>query len=149
MQGADGGSARRPFLRSMRAAVRAAGYEPGVVLPSSLAALAALETTEPVLAACLSGMSLTTSITSGQDLLLYRTLELPEDPASGLAKCSATSRWRQPTLKTSWRRRPRQLYYGGDWRGAGFCPLDQGPGAECGGTGAPAHDRARRQRWAT
>jgi len=70
-----------PILAEYEAAVRAAGYEPGAVLPSSLAALAALETPEPVLAACLSRLALTTSITNGQDLLLYRTLDLPEDPA--------------------------------------------------------------------
>ena len=55
-----------PILAEYEAAVRAAGYEPGAVLPSSLAALAALDTTEPVLAACLSGLSLTTSITNGR-----------------------------------------------------------------------------------
>jgi type IV pilus assembly protein PilM len=36
---------------------------------------------EAVLIANLSPVALTTSITSGQDLLLYRTLDLPEDPA--------------------------------------------------------------------
>jgi type IV pilus assembly protein PilM len=49
------------------------------VLPSSLVALEAIDSMEAVLAANLSGLTLTTSITNGQDLLLYRTLELPED----------------------------------------------------------------------
>jgi type IV pilus assembly protein PilM len=75
-----------PILEEYEAAVRAAGFEPGAVLPSSLAALAAVEANEPVLAACLSGFSLTTSITNGQDLLLYRTLDLPNDPAQRLAE---------------------------------------------------------------
>jgi type IV pilus assembly protein PilM len=35
---------------------------------------------EAVLIANLSPLALTTSITNGQDLLLYRTLDLPEDP---------------------------------------------------------------------
>ncbi len=35
---------------------------------------------EAVLIANLSALALTTSITNGQDLLLYRTLDLPEDP---------------------------------------------------------------------
>ena len=61
--------------------MRAAGYEPGAVLPSSLAALAALETDEAALITCLGGGALTTAITHGQDLLLYRTLELPADAA--------------------------------------------------------------------
>ncbi len=33
-----------------------------------------------MLTANLSTLALTTSITNGQDLLLYRTLDLPEDP---------------------------------------------------------------------
>lgn len=75
-----------PVLAEYEAAVRAAGYEPGVVMPSSLAALAALESLEPILAANLSSLALTTSITSGQDLLLYRTIELPTDMAARVAE---------------------------------------------------------------
>ncbi len=41
---------------------------------------------EAVLAANLSAHAITTSITNGQDLLLYRTLDLPEDPAPRAAK---------------------------------------------------------------
>jgi type IV pilus assembly protein PilM len=58
-------------------AVRAAGYEPGVVLPSTLAALAALTTSDAALVVNRNGLSLTTAITSGDELLLHRTLELP------------------------------------------------------------------------
>jgi type IV pilus assembly protein PilM len=71
-----------PVLSEYEAAVRAAGYEPGAVLPSGLAVLEAGEageTMEAALIANLSYLSLTTSIVSGQDLLLYRTLDLPED----------------------------------------------------------------------
>ena len=70
-----------PILAEYEAAVRAAGYEPGAVLPSSLAALAARDSMEAVLTANLSGAALTTSITNGQDLLLYRTLDLPDETA--------------------------------------------------------------------
>ena len=69
-----------PVLAEYEAAVRAAGYEPGAVLPSSLAALEAVDSMEAVLTANLSTLALTTAITNGQDLLLYRTLDLPEDP---------------------------------------------------------------------
>lgn len=75
------------ILAEYETAVRAAGYEPGAVLSSSLAALEAVgmgessNALEAVLIANLSPVALTTSITSGQDLLLYRTLDLPEDPA--------------------------------------------------------------------
>jgi type IV pilus assembly protein PilM len=68
------------ILQEYEDAVRQAGYEPGVVLPTSLAALGVIDSTEPVLTASLSAQALTTSITHGQDLLLYRTLDLPEEP---------------------------------------------------------------------
>lgn len=68
-----------PILQEYEAAIQKAGYEPGAVLPSSLAALAAVDSEEPVLAANLGEMALTTSITNGHDLLLYRTLDLPLD----------------------------------------------------------------------
>ncbi len=70
-----------PILAEYEAAVRAAGYEPGAVLSSSLAALEVIDSMEAVLAANLSHLALTTSITNGSDLLLHRTLDLPEDPA--------------------------------------------------------------------
>jgi type IV pilus assembly protein PilM len=69
-----------PVLTEYEAAVRQAGFEPGAVLPTSLAALAAIDSADPILAANLGAVALTTSITHGQDLLLYRTLDLPEDP---------------------------------------------------------------------
>ncbi len=49
-----------PILAEYEAAVRAAGYEPGAVLPSSLAALEAVDTMEAVLTANLSTLALTT-----------------------------------------------------------------------------------------
>ena len=67
-------------------AVRDAGYEPGAIMPAGLAALAALDTTEAALVAHLGSTSLTTAITSGQNLLLYRTIELPEQPEARLAE---------------------------------------------------------------
>lgn len=70
-----------PILAEYEAAMRTAGYEPGAVLPSSLAALEVIDSMEAVLAANLSTLALTTSITNGSDLLLHRTLDLPEDPA--------------------------------------------------------------------
>jgi type IV pilus assembly protein PilM len=69
-----------PILAEYEAVVRQAGYEPGAVLSSSLAALAGLDKMEAVLVANLTDRALTTSIANGQDLLLFRTLDLPEDP---------------------------------------------------------------------
>lgn len=75
-----------PVLAEYEGAVRAAGYEPGAVLPSSLAALEIVDTMAAVLTANLSPLALTTSITNGSDLLLHRTLDLPEDPHERLAE---------------------------------------------------------------
>ncbi|MGA2276672.1 MAG: hypothetical protein ABSG00_03635 [Terracidiphilus sp.] len=70
-----------PVLAEYEAVARMAGFEPGAVLPTSLAALGAVESDDPVLTANLGALALTTAITHGQDLLLYRTLDLPEEPA--------------------------------------------------------------------
>lgn len=69
-----------PVLAEYEAAVRAAGYEPGAVLPSALAAQELVDNLEAALVANLSFGSLTTTIANGQDLLLYRTLDLPAEP---------------------------------------------------------------------
>jgi type IV pilus assembly protein PilM len=102
-----------PILAEYEAAVRAAGYEPGAVLSSSLAALEAVDGMEAVMAANLSALALTTTITNGQDLLLYRTLELPSDPHQrryeiqrGVAVASA---YFEDKLGS----RPRSLHYAG------------------------------------
>lgn len=73
-------------LAEYEAAVRTAGYEPGAVLGSTLAALEAVETPQPSIVANLSAESLTTAIVTGNDLLLYRTAELPEEPEARIAE---------------------------------------------------------------
>jgi type IV pilus assembly protein PilM len=75
-----------PILAEYEGAVREAGYEPGAVLPSSLAALEAIDALEAVLIANISPVALTTTIANGQDLLLYRTLDLPADHALRLSE---------------------------------------------------------------
>ena len=102
-----------PILAEYESAVRAAGYEPGAVLPSSLASLAALASGEPALTANLSNLALTTSVTRGDDLLLYRTVELPMDNAARVAEVqrsiAVASAWFEDHLG----RTPREIYYGG------------------------------------
>jgi type IV pilus assembly protein PilM len=56
--------------------VREAGYEPGAILPSSLAALATVDPEGGSLLVNQNGNSITTAITNHNDVLLYRTLEL-------------------------------------------------------------------------
>jgi type IV pilus assembly protein PilM len=65
-------------LAEYESAVREAGYEPGVVLPSTLAALAAVGAEEASLVINRNGSSVTTAITRRNELLLHRTLELTE-----------------------------------------------------------------------
>jgi type IV pilus assembly protein PilM len=66
------------ILAEYESAVREAGYEPGAVLPSTLAALAAVSAEEPSLVINRNGSSVTTAITRRNELLLHRTLELTE-----------------------------------------------------------------------
>ncbi len=112
-----------PILAEYEAAVRGAGYEPGAVLPSSLAALAALESMEPVLVANLSGVALTTSITSEQDLLLYRTIELPMDAAGRLAEVQRSIAVAGAYYEDKIAARAQTLHYAGTVRADEFAEL--------------------------
>lgn len=101
------------ILQEYEEAVRSAGYEPGVVMPSSLAALAAVDSEDAVLTACLSHVSLTTSITRGDDLLLYRTLELPDDPAQRLLEVQRDIAVAAAYFEDRLNARPHKIRYGG------------------------------------
>jgi type IV pilus assembly protein PilM len=59
-------------------AVREAGYEPGAVLSSSLAALAAVPGEDPALVVNRNANCVTTAIVRGPQLLLFRTMELSD-----------------------------------------------------------------------
>ena len=102
-----------PILAEYESALRAAGYEPGAVLPSSLAALASLNEPGPALTACMSGASLTTAITRGDDLLLFRTIELPDEPAQRLAEVQRDIAVASAYFEDKLFERPRRLYYAG------------------------------------
>jgi len=101
------------ILAEYEAAARAAGFEPGAVLPSSLAALAGLDVQQPVLAANLTRVALTTSITNGDDLLLYRTLDLPEDSALHLDEVRRGIAVAAAYFEDKLGVRPTQLHYAG------------------------------------
>jgi type IV pilus assembly protein PilM len=83
------------------------------VLPTSLAALGAIDSSEPVLAANLSAVALTTSITNSQDLLLYRTLDLPEDPELRLQEVQRGVSVAAAYFEDKLGARPRSLYFAG------------------------------------
>ena len=109
-----------PILAEYETAVRSAGYEPGAVLPSSLAALAAIESVEAVLAANLSSVALTTSITAGNDLLLYRTIDLPADNHARVEEVqrsvAVAAAWFEDKLQAP----PNRLLYAGAVPAADF-----------------------------
>ena len=102
-----------PVLAEYEAAVRAAGFEPGAVLPSGLAALAAVSPAEAALAANLSSAALTTSITRGDDLLLYRTIDLPEDNAARVAEVQRSVAVAAAYYEDKVGSHPRHLHYAG------------------------------------
>jgi type IV pilus assembly protein PilM len=108
------------ILQEYETAVRQAGYEPGAVLPSSLAALSAIDQPQAVMTASLSSLALTTSIALGQDLLLYRTLDLPEDPGLRLEEVqrgiAVASAFFEDKLGT----RPSRLHYAGNYAAEDF-----------------------------
>ncbi len=74
-------------LLEYESAVREAGYEPGAVLPSTLAVAAAIDeaTQSAVLLVNGSEYAVTTAILRRGELLLHRTLELKSDPMSEAA----------------------------------------------------------------
>jgi type IV pilus assembly protein PilM len=69
--------ARQRIIREYEALVEAANLYPGVILSSSLAALALLDERRPTLLARVSGSSLTTAIVREGVLCGYRCTELP------------------------------------------------------------------------
>lgn len=69
--------ARLPIVREYEDVVRAAKLRPGVVLSSSIAAVALLEDKRPTLLVRIAGNALTTAIVRGGMLSGYRCTELP------------------------------------------------------------------------
>jgi type IV pilus assembly protein PilM len=70
-------------------AVHEAGYEPGALLSSSVAALAAVTGDDPALLVNRNGNCVTTAIVRGPQLLLFRTMELSENVEAGDARATA------------------------------------------------------------
>jgi type IV pilus assembly protein PilM len=103
-----------PILAEYEAAVRAAGYEPGAVLPSGLALLEMADSLEAVLATNLSDAAITTLIATGQDLLLYRTLDLPSDPARRVAEIRRDIAVAAAYFEDKLGAPPRVLHYAGN-----------------------------------
>src|SRR4051812_14760823 len=62
-------------VEEYEAAIRDAGYAPGVILPSTLASLSAVESTQPTLVVKVDPAAVTVAILDKDDLRLVRTLE--------------------------------------------------------------------------
>jgi type IV pilus assembly protein PilM len=109
-----------PILAEYESAMRAAGYEAGAVLPSSLAALEMADSLEAVLAANLSDAAITTLITTGQDLLLYRTLDLPVNAGERVAEIRRSVAVATAYFEDKLGAPPRVLHYTGNRDAAEF-----------------------------
>jgi type IV pilus assembly protein PilM len=68
----------RDVLKEYETAVREAGFEPGAVLPSTLACLAAVDDVEPQLLINSNPTGVTAAIVRGGVLLLHRSVDLQE-----------------------------------------------------------------------
>lgn len=112
-----------PVLAEYEAAVRAAGYEPGVVMPTSLAGMCALDSQEAVLTVNLSARALTTSIVSGNDILLHRTIDLPQDPEAVQADVQRSIAVASAYFEDRLQFRPHRLLYTGSLTAHDFAEL--------------------------
>ena len=117
-----------PVLAEYEGAVRTAGYEPGACCPRVSPRLRAIDSMEAVLAANLSALALTTSITSGQDLHLFRTVELPEEPAARAAEMQRNIAVAAAYYEDKLMARPRQLHYTGSAKTEEFSRILADPG---------------------
>lgn len=107
------------------AVIRQAGYEPGALLPATLATLAALQVDEPSLVACLDNHALSTAIVRGNDLVLYRSLELPlGDNGSEIARGIAVA---AAFFEDHIGRPPARIHYAGPLATADFAALVEFP----------------------
>jgi type IV pilus assembly protein PilM len=100
-------------LEEYESLVRDAGYEPGAVLPSTLAAAASLAGDNATLMVNHTGASVTTAVTQGDEMLLHRSMDLPAETRAReeeMAQAVNTAlAWYEDTLKGS----PGTLYYAG------------------------------------
>lgn len=72
--------ANAAVVAEYEAAFRDAGYNPGVVVPSTLAALGLVEAAAPTMVVKVEAASITVAIAHRDELALFRTLEKPAGP---------------------------------------------------------------------
>ena len=113
----------RPILAEYESAIRAAGFEPGSVLTSTIAALAALRANGPALIIKRSHSTLTTAIVRQDDLLLHRTLELPQNPALQREELAQAVTVALAYFEDTLQSLPSTIYYAGPGGAEGFNSL--------------------------
>jgi type IV pilus assembly protein PilM len=100
-------------LAEYEGALREAGYEPGAVLPSTLAAAAGLGGESTALLVNHTRHSVTTAVTNGNEMLLHRSMDLPaEENAREEEMAQAvitTLAWYEDTLRAT----PAKMHYAG------------------------------------
>ena len=100
-------------LAEYESAVRDAGYEPGAVLPSTVAAAATVGDGSATLMVNHTAGSVTTAVAQGDEMLLHRSMDLPADPLGHeeeMAQAVITAlAWYEDTLA----RLPSTMYYAG------------------------------------
>lgn len=101
------------ILEEYEAAVRVAEYEPGAILPSGLALLEAARSDEPSLVVNLGRHVMTTAIVDRQDLLLYRSLDLPEDTSQRLPEVQRGVAVAAAYFEDKLGALPQKLFYAG------------------------------------
>lgn len=100
-------------LNEYESAVRETGYEPGAILSSSLAAVAASRIEDPILILNRNGNTITTAIALPNDLLLHRTLELPANEAEITSELQRTVNVAMAYFEDTLHTRPMTLFYAG------------------------------------
>jgi len=100
-------------LADYESVARQAGYEPGAVLPSTLAVAAAMDTRGSALIVNHAGASVTAAVLQDDEMLLHRSMDLPGDPLAREEEMAqsviTTLAWYEDTLHAS----PQALYYAG------------------------------------
>jgi type IV pilus assembly protein PilM len=100
-------------LEEYESALREAGFEPGAVLPSTLAAAAGLSSESATLMVNHTRGSVTTAVTHGNEMLLHRTMDLPAEENARdeeLAQAVITTlAWYEDTLRAT----PEKMHYAG------------------------------------
>lgn len=94
-------------------------------MTSTLASLAALQSTEPALLVNRSGGSITTAIARQDELLLHRTLELPPQPDLLQEELAQSVTVAVAYFEDTMQSIPTSVYYAGPGGAASFAELVQ------------------------